>query len=387
MIVGILALLNFYAGERVIVRWPWASQHWGLALLGATAFFVLQLAGPFGDRLLFPKLRRGPAGASLVLGLDWTSYVAFGALTLLVVYGLAADVITLTWKLLRPPADLAAFDWRSLQVLLLSVAGTVVLGLWQASHPVVQRVRIPLRGLPTRFTGFQIAQVSDLHVGPTIRRARVQRVVNLVNGLAPDLVALTGDLVDGSVRDLAAHVAPIAQLRAPHGVYFVTGNHEYYWNAVEWMAEFARLGVRVLANEHRLIERGPDAIVLAGITDYSTLHLRSPHASNPERALAGTPDGLVKIVLAHQPASFAMTHAAGFDLQLSGHTHAGQYFPFTLLVRFFQRYYKGLNRYRNMWIYVSRGTGYWGPPLRACMPAEITLITLAPEHGTVAAVE
>jgi predicted MPP superfamily phosphohydrolase len=267
---------------------------------------------------------------------------------------------------------------RSLRVLLLSVAATVVLGLWQASHPVVYRVRIPVRGLPPRFTGFSIAQVTDLHVGPTIRRARVQRVVNLVNGLAPDLVALTGDLVDGPVRNLAPDVAPIAQLRAPHGVYFVTGNHEYYWDAVEWMAEFAGLGVRVLANEHRLIERGPDAILLAGITDY---------AGNPERALAGAPDGLVKIVLAHQPAAFAMTHAAGFDLQLSGHTHAGQYFPFTLLVGFFQRFYKGLNRYRNMWIYVSRGTGYWGPPLRAFMPAEITLITLAPERGRDTAVE
>jgi predicted MPP superfamily phosphohydrolase len=145
------------------------------------------------------------------------------------------------------------------------------------------------------------------------------------------------------------------------------------------MQEFRRLGARVLVNEHELIVRGGEAIVLAGVSDYSSRGLPAPLGSDPERALAGAPAGLTRILLAHQPASYLAAQAAGFDLQLSGHTHAGQYFPFNLLIRFFQRYYKGLNRYAGMWIYVNRGTGFWGPPLRAGVPAEITLITLRRE--------
>jgi len=159
-------------------------------------------------------------------------------------------------------------------------------------------------------------------------------------------------------------------------VYFVTGNHEYYWNAPAWSAEMRRLGARVLDNEHVVLQRGAGHLVLAGVPDYSTRHLPEGQRSDPARALRGAPADAVKILLAHQPASYADAQAAGFDLQLSGHTHGGQYFPFSQLIRFFQRYYKGLNRHGGLWVYVNRGTGYWGPPLRAGVPAEITLLTL-----------
>ena len=250
------------------------------------------------------------------------------------------------------------------------------------ARPSVRSVTIPLKGLPQSFNGFKIAQISDLHVGPMIGRDYTQSVVNLTNSLNPDLIALTGDFVDGSVAQLAEDVAPLADLRSVHGSFYITGNHEYYWGAEDWMAEFKRLGARVMVNEHERISRGDDHIVLAGIPDLSTLRNQNIESADAEKSLLGVADGVVKILLAHQPNSYEMAYKAGVDLQLSGHTHAGQFFPFSPLIRFFQRYYQGLNRHDSMWIYVNSGTGYWGPPLRTGVPSEITLITLVPDLDT-----
>jgi predicted MPP superfamily phosphohydrolase len=376
IVIGILALLNMYAGYSIIGRWPLAQVNAGYAWMLAFAFFLLQLAGPFGDRTFLARLRRRGA-KSLARAIDYASYLAFGILSTLVAYALVASVVSVGWRLVAPPADTVAFDARVLLALIAATLLSILVGLLQAlAGPAVRRVTIPLRNLPGSFAGFTIAQVSDLHVGPTIGRAYAQRAVAMTNALQPDLVALTGDFIDGSVADLAADIAPVAQLRAPHGVYFITGNHEYIWNGAQWIAHFAQLGARVLVNEHVLIRRNEDAIVLAGVTDHSTRHLQSAHASSPERALAGAPPGLARILLAHHPASFALAEPAGFDLQLSGHTHSGQYFPFSFLIRYFQRFYAGLYRHGNLWIYVNRGTGYWGPPLRTGVRAEVTLITL-----------
>jgi predicted MPP superfamily phosphohydrolase len=379
----ILLCLYSYGAGRVIARWPAAAQHGGIAWSVAALLFLVPFVGPVADRRLAPRWRHAPGfgvGSRMVDGL---SYGVFGVLSILIPYELAVDLVMVPWKWLAGPVDAADFDLRILLGLSAAVGATVAIGLWQAARrPGVQRVEIPLRNLPPSFDGFRIVQVSDLHVGPLIRARRTREVVALVNGLQADLVALTGDFVDGSVRDLASELAPLAELKARHGVFYVTGNHEFYWNAVEWMQEFRRLGARVLVNEHELIVRGGAAIVLAGVSDYSSRALKSPLASDPARALAGAPAGLTRILLAHQPASYLAAQAAGFELQLSGHTHAGQYFPFNLLVRYFQRYYKGLNRYAGMWLYVSRGTGYWGPPLRAGVPAEITLITLRREGAS-----
>jgi uncharacterized protein len=374
--LAILAALNLYAGYSVIARWPLAQQHATLAWALVAAFYLLQLIGPFGDRSFLPRLKQRGADA-LVFAIDWGSYLAFGVLSTLVAYGLVSNLLGLVWRWLAPPADRAAFDRHTLMALATLTLITIVVGLAQAhAGPFVRKVIVTLEKLPAAFDSFTIVQVSDLHVGPTIRRAYTQNVVDLVNALRPDLIALTGDFVDGTVAELGSHVAPLVQLRARDGVFFVTGNHEYFWDAAAWSAQFARLGATVLANEHVLVNREADSIVLAGVTDYSTHRRTTPEASSPLQAVAGAPPQLTKILLAHQPASFKAAHAAGFDLQLSGHTHSGQYFPFSFLIRYFQRYYKGLNRHGNMWIYVNRGTGYWGPPLRAGVPAEITHITL-----------
>jgi len=243
-------------------------------------------------------------------------------------------------------------------------------------------VEIPLRQLPEALSGFTIAQISDLHVGPTIKRRYVDGVVDAVNALGADLVAVTGDVVDGRVSDLSADTAPLARLTAKHGAYFVTGNHEYYAGEREWIQEFQRLGLRVLINEHVVIERDGARIVLAGVADFSAHHFNPRHRSDPVAAVQDAPeDASVRILLAHQPRSAFAAVSAGFDLQLSGHTHGGQFWPWNHFVPLQQPFTAGLHRLRQLWVYVSRGTGYWGPPKRFGSPSEITRLRLIRAPG------
>ncbi len=369
----LLALLNAYAASGIILRWPAATDNAAVAWACVFFFFLLQLSGPFGDHTVFPKLKRKYKIAGLLKCYEWLSYLAFGIASILFVYALIADTVSLFAGMFM---DQTTLDRYGLIALVTATAATTLLGLWNVhTGPFVRKVDVPLENLPAGFDGFTIAQISDLHVGPTIGRDYTRKVVGIANNLKPDTIALTGDFIDGPVSDLAPEVAPLADLKAPHGTYFITGNHEYYWNAFAWEAEFKKLGATVLTNEHKVIRRNDDAIVVAGVTDIMTVHMDKSFASDPAKAIAGAPPDLVKILLAHQPASCEAAAKAGFDLQLSGHTHSGQYFPYTFLIRYFQRFYKGLNRYRNMWVYVNVGTGYWGPPLRTA-PSEITLLTL-----------
>jgi uncharacterized protein len=247
----------------------------------------------------------------------------------------------------------------------------------------VVNVEVPLRNLPPALHGFSIAQISDVHVGLTIKREYVDAIVEAVNGLNADIIAVTGDLVDGPVQELARHTAPLARLSARHGAFFVTGNHEYYSGERAWTAEFTRLGLRVLVNEHVVVTHGGAPLVVAGVTDYSAHHFNPEQRSDPAAALSGAPpDAAAKILLAHQPRSAAAAARAGFDLQLSGHTHGGQFWPWTLFVRFQQPFTAGLHRLNDLWVYISRGTGYWGPPKRFGAPSEITLLRLVPASGS-----
>ncbi|HPU84207.1 MAG TPA: metallophosphoesterase [Candidatus Latescibacteria bacterium] len=242
--------------------------------------------------------------------------------------------------------------------------------------PDVVDVSVPIPGLSDQWHGYKIAQISDTHVGPSIRRRQMETIVETVNSLRPDAIVITGDLADGFVPDLRTHVAPIANLSAPDGVYFVTGNHEYFWDLDRWLGTVREMGIAVLLNEHRVIERGNRKIVLAGVTDYSGGRFRADHVSNPGISLAGAPEADARILLAHQPRTVYGAVRHGFDLQLSGHTHGGQFYPWVFLVPLQQPYVAGLHRHENTWVYVNRGAGYWGPPLRLGAPSEITLIRL-----------
>ncbi len=269
---------------------------------------------------------------------------------------------------------------RTLASLVGAAAAVVGLGgmINVARGFVVRRVRVPLAKLPGHASGYRIVQMTDVHVGPTIGRGFVEAIVRETNALAPDLVVITGDLVDGSVAELRELVAPLAGLRAKDGVFFVTGNHEYYSGADAWIAHLATLGIRVLRNE-RVDVRG--AFELAGVDDASSGRMLPHHGQDIPRATAGRDASRPLVLLAHQPKAFKQALAAGVDLQLSGHVHGGQVVPFNWLVRLNQPFVKGLHRVADTWIYVSQGTGYWGPPMRVGTSSELTEIELVSGTG------
>ena len=358
VIATLWSLLHVYVGQRLLAQTSlapvWRVLGWVGILLLVLAPFVALGAG---------RTERLPAKR----GLEVAGFTAMGLSSLLIVFALAGDVLHVRAWLGVGGSQLAVVG---------GAMAVLLIGLWRARRPATVRVvDVPITGLPSDLEGFRIAQLSDLHVGPTLKRDFVERVVDTTNGLQPDLIALTGDVADGFPPALRDEVAPLAGLEAPHGKYFVTGNHEYYWDAAGWVRELEGLGFSALINGHQVIRRGTGRIVLAGVTDLSSGGLPG-HASDPAAAVAGAPESDVRVLLAHQPKSAFAARAAGYDLQLSGHTHGGQYFPFNLLVRLFQPFVAGLHRLEAMWLYVSRGTGYWGPPLRLGAPAEITLIQL-----------
>ncbi len=235
---------------------------------------------------------------------------------------------------------------------------------------------VPLATLPRALGGFTIVQLSDLHVGMTIGREFVERVVARANALSPDLIALTGDLVDGPVDDLIGDVTPLGDLRARHGVFAITGNHEYYAGVDGWIAAISRLGIRYLRNERVAIERDGGGFDLAGVDDYGADGYPG-HGEDIPRALAGRDPTRAVVLLAHQPRQVHNAAENGVDLQLSGHTHGGQIWPWHYIVKIQQR---GLlvGRYDigDTALYVTRGCGYWGPPVRLFAPLEITRVIL-----------
>jgi len=354
------ALLHLYIGWRIAPDLPgplWAGLF--IALLVASAILI--------PLAFFGRRSRNRATADRA---SWAGMLALGLFSTLLVLTLLRDVaLLLAW----PFGIEGLADWSAIAVPLLALAIGAI-GFFNARRTArVREVEVPVDGLPAALHGFTIAQISDIHVGPTIKGPYVQAIVDAVNALSADAVAVTGDLVDGRVHDLAAHVAPLAALRSRHGTFFVTGNHEYYSGADEWIAELKRLGVQVLLNEHVVLRHDGAQLVMAGVADSSAHHFDPRHRSDPQRAMNGAPAGAgLRVLLAHQPRSAEAAANAGFDVQLSGHTHGGQYWPWNLFVQLQQPYTAGLHRLKQLWIYTSRGTGYWGPPLRLGAPSEIT---------------
>jgi predicted MPP superfamily phosphohydrolase/uncharacterized protein YjeT (DUF2065 family) len=250
--------------------------------------------------------------------------------------------------------------------------GTVGYGVADVlSGPRVLHVTVPLRRLPAAADGFRIAVVSDVHLGPTLGRGFAQRVVDVVNGTRPDLVAVVGDLVDGDVDDLAGAVAPLAGLRAREGAFFVTGNHEYYSGADQWVEHVRDLGLHVLANE-RVELPGFD---LAGVDDLAGRG--TGEGPDFARALGDRDRTRAAVLLAHQPVVVDEAVRWGVDLQLSGHTHGGQVWPGNLVAALSNPTVAGLDRYGDTQLYVTRGVGAWGPPVRVGAPPDVTVIRLA----------
>lgn len=363
-------LLHGYIAARLLPALPVGT---GLRTAFALLLLLSALLAPCG---LLARAIRIPA---LAVAVSWCGLTLLGAFSSLLCLTLLRDLLLGASALAGAPLSPDVGPLSALGVVGLAAALTL-LGFFNARRLArVVEIDIEIDDLAPEFTGFRIAQISDIHVGPTIRRGYLQRIVDRVNTLDADLVAITGDVVDGSVRQLATHTVPLAGLRARHGVFLVTGNHEYYSGAQEWIAEFRRLGLQVLENSHVLIERAGQTLLLAGVTDYSSAHFAGGVESDPVAALGPQPPvGAVRVLLAHQPRTAFAASAAGFDLQLSGHTHGGQFAPWNLFVPLQQPFVAGLARQGRLQVYTSRGTGYWGPPKRLFAPAEITLLRLVP---------
>jgi predicted MPP superfamily phosphohydrolase len=364
----ILGLLHAYIGARLL---PDLAAGFGIRLGGALLLlisFALMLAG-LSARSLQP---RSVADRVAAAGL-----FAVSVFSSLFVFTLLRDLVLLVAIVALPARHVHLLESMSALLVVGIAAFITAVGFAGARRRArIVSVDVPLANLPLALQGFSIAQISDVHVGSTIKQKYVDAIVDAVNGLKADLIAVTGDLVDGSVHELARHIAPLARLRARHGAFLVTGNHEYYSGERAWTAEFRRLGLHVLLNEHVVVSHGGAPLVVAGVTDYSAHHFNPAQRSDPAAALSGAPLDAAKILLAHQPRSAPAAATAGFDLQLSGHTHGGQFWPWNLFVRFQQPFTAGLHRLNHLSVYISRGTGYWGPPNRFGAPSEITLLRL-----------
>jgi uncharacterized protein len=347
-----------------------------LRALGALGLLVLGLlvlaARPLHQA--FP----GPLTEALgVVAFGWMGVAMYLLLIL-------AAVVVLRWLAERLPGQRGpAADPARRRLLSRAVAGGTLLatggvsgyGAWRAFHPPeLSEVAVRLPGLPKALDGFSIVQLTDIHVGAVIERRFLEELVRRANALRPDVVAITGDLVDGSVEVLGRSVAALGKLRPRHGRYFVNGNHEYYSGDLAWNDFLERVGVRVLRNKRVSIGEGSASFDLVGVDDWSARRLGRGY--DLERALDGRDPERAAVLLAHQPENFEEAARRGVGLQLSGHTHGGQIFPFTELVGLRWRHVAGLYAEHGSHLYVSRGCGFWGPPMRVGSPPELVRIVL-----------
>ncbi|KUI16044.1 metallophosphatase [Mycobacterium lehmannii] len=375
----VLALMHAYLWKRLIkdttrpgrVRWILSVGFAGLAGLLLAALFLPRLTGPVD------------AG-----WYAWPGYVWFGLAAYLLLMLLVLEPVRLVlrgWVREAPAATPEDPNGLSRRLFLARAsalaAGAASVGLvgvgtaTAVGPPDVLRVPVRLRNLDPAFRGFRVAVVSDIHLGPLAGRAHTARIVEMINETAPDLVAIVGDVVDGSVAELGPAAAPLGDLTAREGSFFVTGNHEYFvGDTLEWLREMERLGIQPLRNENTPIRRGGAVLNLAGVNDLAGE--RVSDGPDFDRALAGVSSAGPTVLLAHQPVLVEEAAARGVDLQLSGHTHGGQMWPFHYVVRAVQPALAGLSTVEDTQLYVTRGAGYWGPPVRIGAPPDITVLTL-----------
>lgn len=382
IVLGTLYGMHRYVWAR-FVRDTGIARGWKI-----TATLVL-----LGFGLLIPAAFVGgrTAVGERHLGVTFTAYLWLGLLFYTVLMlGLLDLLRMLVWikAKVAPPAresdapalpERRVFLARSLAGVAAVGSGGIAIGGYRSATGEIATPEVPVKldRLPPALSGYRIAQLSDLHLGPLLGGRFLETVVEEANALRPDLVVITGDLVDAPVSVLGPQLSPLAKLRARHGVVFVTGNHEYYSGAEEWIAFLRARGIRVLMNERMALGDGGTSFDLAGLPDLHAGRMHPDHEPDLSRALAGRDPERALVLLAHQPAAITLAENRGVGLMISGHTHGGQMWPFGALVSLVQPYIAGLYRHPDgTHVYVSRGTGFWGPPMRVCNPAEITNIVL-----------
>jgi predicted MPP superfamily phosphohydrolase len=375
LMLSVVGGVHYYAWARLVRDLALPPSQQRMLTLGFAVLFALVPLSFFVRR----------ASSVLAVPVVWVASIWLGVLLLLFVTLLAGDIVRGLAALGARLADAPPEDPER-RVALARLFALVVVGLtggltaWAVksglARVAVREVEVRLGRLPQALDGTTIVQLTDVHVGPTIRRDFIEEIVARTNGQNPDVIAITGDLVDGSVEDLREHVAPLAGLKARWGVYFVTGNHEYYSGADEWIAELTRLGIRVLRNERVTVGDDGASFDLCGIDDHQAEQFGGDHGADLARAVAGRDPSRELVLLAHQPRAVFEAEKHGVGLQLSGHTHGGQIWPWKYMVRLQQPVVSGLARFGATQVYVSNGTGYWGPPMRLMAPAEITRVRL-----------
>ena len=363
VVTAILVAVYAYVASRL------ASQAWQAAAL-ALPFFLIWIVPVYywrsdrEDERFIDQI----AHQASYLSMAWLSFA--------LVLTLARDFLLLAT--LWTPGLHALVSQAGVPVILAGSLVALAVGALAAYRgPSIKQVDVAIEGLHPDLQGFRIAQISDLHVGRTIRERYVRRVVQLTQSLSPDLVALTGDMVDGPVERLAPHVAPLRELAQDGRAFFVLGNHDCYSGASAWIAHFQSMGMRVLLNAHVMVSKGAARMLVGGVLDPAVARSSPGAGPRPDLAARGADAAGFRLLLAHNPKIAPLGERAGFDLQLSGHTHAGQFFPWTLAVRLVHApHVAGLSREGRMWVYVSAGTGTWGPPVRLGTSPELTLLRL-----------
>lgn len=365
-------VLSVLAGAHALVGWRLAAT---FGLVGGARTLLWLGLGLLGSLTIVSMAvsRRSEADAFLFDVLVWIGLLWMGLLLLLFTAAVGSSFLALAGRLTGLPQDVVRPGGIGLFALAFVGAG---FGVFTAlSAPRIHEVEVRIPGLPATFDGYRIAHITDTHVGPTLRRSWVERLVARVDSAQADLVVHTGDFVDGSVDRLRPHVEPFARLRGRDATLFVTGNHETYSDALAWSAHAGELGFQVLVNAHTAIVRGSDSLVVAGITDHHEGQAHPGRSPDVRKAFAGAPSG-TRILLAHQPVQAHAAQGLGVALQLSGHTHGGQIWPFHHLVRLAQPVVSGFGKVGDVLVFVSNGAGYWGPPMRLFASPEVPILVL-----------
>lgn len=371
----VFVLIHGYLWWR-LVKGPMRPGPWRKAATGALAVLAVSTPGALvGMHVL------SPAGGAWI---TWPGFIWYALLVYLLIGLLAGESLRLVVAVLRrirrraetaeAVASRRLFLSRGIAIGAGVLAvGTVGVGTATAlSSPRLERIRVELRGLDASASGYRVALVADTHLGPFLRRGSLAGIVRLINDTDPDLVVIPGDLIDGTVANLGAEVEPLRDLRSRDGVYFSLGNHEYLFDYEDWIEHLRGLGVRTLRNELVSLPH----FDLAGVNDSSGELVDDP--PDYDRALGSRDTERPVVLLAHQPAQARAAEAFGVDLQLSGHTHGGQFFPAGLLTSIGQPVMAGHGRVGDTQLYVTRGAGFWGPAVRVGAAPEVTLIELAP---------
>ncbi len=376
VIVPVLVFASVYFGihywfwDNLVQEPQWSSVVTALltCLLMLLASFI-PLAMP-ARVFLGGKMRR----FFMYLSYSWLGIMGFLGFQMLLI-----EVIQLVYSMFVGPGP-EDIVWLSRLLATIVMGATAIftlVGLYQGNGPTpIKRISIPILNLASSLSGLRIVQLTDIHIGPTNGPAFIRELVEKTNAERPDIIVITGDLVDGRVGDLGDDLSELRNLEAKHGVFFITGNHEYYSGVDEWIRFLPGLGIQVLMNQRVSIEHEGERLEVAGVPDLTGHRIGPPHKPDLQKTLEGRDKNIPLILLAHQPRQFTEAAEHGVTLQLSGHTHGGQFFPFNLIVKAVEPYFRGLYRVKESTLYVSRGTGYWGPPLRFLVPRELTVIEL-----------